>query len=288
MLSNNKIKLPPVIFGTSCLGNIYQAIPYETKLAIVSEYVRNAPGIPVFDSAGKYGAGMALEVLGKCLKDLKVDPKEVMISNKLAWYQTALTTPEPSFEKGIWKDIQHDAIQKIGYEGIIECFEQGNDLLGDYNSQMASVHDPDEYLATAANKQEEDQLYNDILDAYKALNELKLQGKVSSIGVGAKQWKVIERISNDVELDWVMIANSLTLYNHPRELMDFIDLLHQKQISVINSAVFNGGFLIGSDFYNYREVDKTSEQGKLLLDWRNIFFELCNQFNILPVLQVWH
>ena len=278
----NKIKLPPVIFGTSCLGNIYQVIPYETKLAIVKDYIKNVPGIPLFDSAGKYGAGLALEVLGKCLKELNVHPEEVIISNKLAWYQTALTTPEPTFEKGIWKDINHDAIQKISYAGIIEGFEQGNELLGDYNSQMASVHDPDEYLATAKNQQEEDKLYNDILDAYKALHELKLQGKVSSIGVGAKQWKIIERISNDVLLDWVMIANSLTLHDHPQELIAFIAQLKQKEIAVINSAVFNGGFLIGSDLYNYQQVDKTTEEGKALYQWRTTFFDLCNQFNILP------
>lgn len=279
---NNNIQLPPVIFGTSCLGNIYEATPYETKLAIVRECVNNSPGIPMFDTAGKYGAGLSLEMLGKCLKDLHVKPDEVIISNKLAWYQTELTTPEPTFEKGIWKDLTHDAVQKISYRGILECFHQGNELLGDYTSRMASVHDPDEYLATAKNKAEEDKLYNDILDAYHALLELKQQGKVAGIGVGSKQWKVIQRIAADVPLDWVMIANSLTLYSHPKELIEFIAELNAKNIAVINSAVFNGGFLIGSDFYNYNQVDKTTAEGKALYKWRDTFFELCKQFNIQP------
>ncbi|MES2776059.1 MAG: aldo/keto reductase [Bacteroidota bacterium] len=282
MSEPQKMTLPPVMFGTSCLGNIYEATPYETKLAIVSECVRHSPGIPVFDSAGKYGAGLALEVLGKALKELGVKPNEVIISNKLAWYQTELTTPEPTFERDIWKDMKNDAVQKISYDGILECFHQGNELLGDYDSQMASIHDPDEYLAAATDAADEARRYQDILDAYRALTELKEQGKVTGIGVGSKQWKVIQRIAGDVQLDWVMIANSLTLHSHPKELIAFIAGLEQKGVSVINSAVFNGGFLIGSDFYNYQEVDKNTEAGKALYKWRDDFFALCKEFGMQP------
>lgn len=281
-MTKHKIQLPSVIFGTSGLGNIYSETSYEQKLEIVKECIAESKGIPMFDSAGKYGAGMALEVLGKCLKDLNVDPDKVLISNKLAWYQVPLTTDEPTFERGVWKNLTHDAVQRISYQGIIDCFEQGNELLGDYSSQMASVHDPDEYLATAKNEEEEQKLYNDILDAYGALTELKAQGKVNSIGVGAKQWRVIQRISKDVDLDWVMIANSLTLHSHPKELIDFITELHKKEVSIINSAVFNGGFLIGGDHYNYRYIDKTSEEGEVLYHWRERFFSLCESFHITP------
>ena len=140
-------QLPPVIFGTSGLGNLYEAIPFETKLEIIKQSVLHSHGTPMFDTAGKYGAGLALEVLGKCLKALDVPKEGVIISNKLGWYQTELKTAEPTFEKGIWREMKNDAVQKISYKGILECFEQGNELLGAYDSQMASIHDPDEYLA---------------------------------------------------------------------------------------------------------------------------------------------
>jgi D-threo-aldose 1-dehydrogenase len=273
---------PPVIFGTSSLGNLYQSIPYQTKLSLVSECVANATTIPVFDTAGKYGAGLSLQALGQCLRDLSVQPNEVVISNKLGWFQVPLTAPEPTFEKGIWKDIYHDAIQKISYNGILECFYQGNELLGSYVPQMVSVHDPDEYLAKAENQAEADKLYNDILEAYKALADLKAAGKVTAIGVASKQWKVIQRIVNDVTLDWVMVANNLTLHSHPKDLIDFIAVLHKKGVSVINSAVFNGGFLIGSDHYNYAPVDITTEQGASLYKWRDGFFALCREFAVQP------
>ena len=280
---NKRISLPSVIYVTSCLGNLYEALTYNTKLAIVRECVANAPhNIVTFDTAGKYGAGLALEMLGNCLSALDVPKEKVIISNKLGWIRTPLIGDEPSFEPGVWKDLKYDAVQRISYDGILECYYQGNELLGKYEAQMVSVHDPDEYLAAANNKGDKIKRYKDILEAYRALKDLKKEGKVSSVGIGSKDWRVIERISKDVELDWVMIANSLTIHSHPKELFNFIETLNKKGVQVINSAVFNGGFLIGSDYYNYKLVEKETEEGKVLFEWREKFFTICNSFHIKP------
>jgi D-threo-aldose 1-dehydrogenase len=125
-------------------------------------------------------------------------------------------------------------------------------------------------------------LYQDVLGAYRALMELKAAGQILGVGVGAKQWRIIERISKDVALDWVMIANSLTLHDHPPALIQFIQELRQKGTLVINSAVFNGGFLIGSDYYNYRLVDQNTSEGKSLYEWRAKFWAICDQFQLKP------
>jgi D-threo-aldose 1-dehydrogenase len=117
------IDLPPVIFGTSGLGNLFIELEEQEKLKIVSECLRLSNGKVVFDSAGKYGAGLALETLGKCLHKLKARPENVIISNKLGWLRSKLITDEPTFEPGVWKNLKHDAVQKISYEGIMECFE---------------------------------------------------------------------------------------------------------------------------------------------------------------------
>lgn len=282
MTNTQPIQLPPVIFGTGGLGNLYEVIPYDIKFQIVKECVAHAPGIPVFDTAGKYGAGLALEVLGKSLKESGVTKDGVIISNKLGWYQIGLTTPEPTFERDIWKDIKNDAVQKISYDGILACFEQGNELLGEYHAQMVSVHDPDEYLAAATDDADGQKRYQDIVEAYQALFDLKAQGKVTSVGVGAKNWKAIERISKDIRLDWVMIANSLTVHSHPPDILAFVDNLNRQGTVIINSAVFNGGFLVGRNYYNYVLADELTPEGKALYEWRDTFFSICEAFNIQP------
>jgi len=274
--------LPRVIFGTSGLGNLFLVLEEEEKLDIVRECVRLSNGKVVFDSAGKYGAGLALETLGSCLKQLGVSPADVIISNKLGWLRTELRTEEPTFEPGVWKDLKYDAVQKIGYEEILECFEQGNELLGGYIPQMVSVHDPDEYLAGAGDAREAEQRYGDILEAYRALFDLKRRGKVEAVGVGAKDWKTIRRICSDVRLDWIMIANSMTIKSHPKELLDFIGRMYSQGAYIINSAVFHSGFLTGGDYYDYRKVEPGVPGDDDLLEWRRVFFDTCREFGVRP------
>ena len=129
------VAIPKVIFGTSLIGNLFKVLDDDSKLNLIRETIAQSKGTVVFDSAGKYGAGLALESLGSCLRSLGVVPGSVIISNKLGWYRVPLTTPEPTFEPGVWKDLKFDAIQKISYEGILECFEQGNELLNGYFPQ---------------------------------------------------------------------------------------------------------------------------------------------------------
>ena len=276
------VKIPPIIFGTSALGNLYTALPDETKLEIVRNTFEYVPTPVVFDSAGKYGAGLALEKLGKCLDKLNITPENVVISNKLGWKRTPLLTPEPTFEQGVWMDLKNDAVQDISYEGIMHCYEQGNQLLGKYSPQLASVHDPDEYLSAATSSKDRDLRFAQIVDGYKALKDLKQKGLVKAIGVGAKNWKVIEEVSKEVELDWVMFANSMTIMNHPQDLLNFMKSLDDKHVSIINSAVFHAGFLIGGQYYDYRLIQPDTDENKAIFKWREDFFALCAKFNISP------
>jgi len=276
------LSIPSVMLGTSGLGNLFVALDDDVKCRIVEEFIKHSQKPVVFDSAGKYGAGLALESLGKCLKKLKVDPDDVIISNKLAWVRSELKTPEPIFEPGVWKELKYDAVQRISYEGIFECFQQGNSLLDGYIPQLVSVHDPDEYLVVAKNDEEEKALYNDILEAYRALAELKKQGKVRAIGVGAKNWRAIEKISKDVDLDWVMIANSMTIRSHPKELLEFMQSLKNKNVAIFNSAIFHSGFLIGGDYFDYKLITPDNKENEELFKWREEFFALCKEYNIKP------
>jgi D-threo-aldose 1-dehydrogenase len=283
-IKNSGIKIPAIIFGTSALGNLYRSLDKKTKMAIVRESLDSIDGPVVFDSAGKYGAGLALEELGRILTEFNVLPEKVLISNKLGWLRTELNTDEPTFEKGVWKEIKFDARQEISKDGIIRCLEQGNQLLGErYRPRLLSVHDPDEYLAQAGNDAGlRKKLFNDITEAYKALFEIRKKDGSISIGVGAKDWKTIRQITEQINLDWIMIANSLTLYSHPDELVRFMSDQKDKGVTIINSAVFNGGFLLGSDYFNYRPMDRKNSEDLKVFKWRESFFKLCEEFRVRP------
>lgn len=280
-LGRTGLSVPPIVFGTSCLGNLYQIVPDATKLSLVSEMFRHCPAPVVLDSAGKYGAGMALEVIGNCLRKLEIPPEQVVISNKLGWYRVPLRGPEPTFERGVWAGIGHDAESRISHDGILECHAQGRALLGDgYGIRVVSVHDPDEYLAAAPTAAERDRRLAEVLDAYRALFGLKAKGEVAAVGIGSKDWRVIGEIAEHVDLDWVMFACSLTVHTHPPELLDLIARLHARGTGIINSAVFNAGFLTGGEWFDYRRPDPVADAP--LFAWRERFLAICGRHGVTP------
>lgn len=274
------IRLPKLIFGATSLGNLFQQPSDEEKRAIIQAWIDSGSMPIVIDSAGKYGAGLSLEVIGRELKQLGVPPEQVLISNKLAWRRVPLTTPEPTFEPGVWIGLQHDAVQDISGPGIRRCWVEGNALLGDYRAGLLSVHDPDEYLAAAKSPAEREQRLGDIVDAYRELQQLKTEGQTLGVGIGAKDWRVIKELDTLCQFDWVMIANSFTILEHPPELVEFMSELGQRGVAVINSALFHGGFLLGGNYFNYRPVDASSAADARRLELRRRLETVCQQANV--------
>ncbi len=282
-LGSTGIMVPRVVYGTSYLGNLYRKLSWEEKLELMKGWFACSEKPVMIDSAGKYGAGMALEVIGKGLSSLEIDPDEIVISNKLGWYRVPLTTDEPTFEPGAWKDLEYDCVQRFGYEGIMDCFRQGNELLGGtYLSEVVSVHDPDEYLFAASDEEERSRRFSEVLESYRALFDLKKQGKVRAVGIGSKDWRIIEELYDHVPFDWVMLANSFTIYCHPDELIRFMDRISKNGAGIINSALFHGGFLTGGEKFDYRDVDPGSEEGKIIYSWRDDFFKICEEHGVSP------
>ena len=277
------LSIPTIIYGTSFMGNLYHELPEEVKLKIMQQWFAVSESAPMIDTAGKYGAGLALEVIGEGLKKLGVHKEDIIISNKLGWYRVPLTTVEPTFEPGVWVNLKYDAVQKISYSGILECWEQGCQLLGGYyKPQVVTVHDPDEYLLAATDAADRKQRFNDILEAYKALFELKEKGEVKAVGIGAKDWLIIRELYDHVKFDWVMFANKLTIYHHPPEIIEFIERIHTDGVGIINSAIFNAGFLTGGEYFDYRKIDPDLASDQALLAWREAFFAICKKYNVAP------
>ena len=279
---NTGLRLPRIVFGNSYFGNLYRVLPDETLGAIVEQWVAQTQGPVVIDSAGKYGAGLALENTARHLRKLGIHPDQVVLSNKLAWKRVPLTSAEPTFESGIWADLKHDAVQCISYDGILECWEQGCELLGEYTPSLVSIHDPDEFLDAATSSADRSDRLNRIEDAYRALHDLKNQGRVKAIGIGAKNWRVIAELYERVALDWILFANSMTIMRHPPELVAFMEQAQRQNVGIINSAVFHGGFLTGGSHFDYRLVEEKREQDAPLFDYRRRLANLCDQWDIQP------
>ena len=283
------MKLTPIIFGTSCLGNLYKVVPFETKVAIAAEWFK-AFDRPVIDSAGKYGAGLSLDCIGRALRELGKQPGDLAISVKLGWRRSRRLAAgeEPTFGPGAWAGLEWDAVQDISYDGILRCFAEAKELLGGFPVDLVSVHDPDEYLAHAESQRGGDgqnsafsAALREIKDAYNALFELKARGEVKGVGIGAKDWRVIRLLWRDgVTFDWAMFACAPTLLVHPPELLDFVRELKAAGVTLIDSAVFNGGFLTGGDMIDYRTADPVKDAAAFA--FRDRYLALCRAYALDP------
>jgi D-threo-aldose 1-dehydrogenase len=282
-LGKTGLNVPQIIYGTSYLGNLYRALPYEDKLSLMKKWFECTEKPVVIDTAGKYGAGLALEMIGKGLEDLRIEQDDIVISNKLGWYRVPLETDEPTFEPGAWADLENDAIQTFSYDGIIKCYEQGNHLLGGtYKTELVSIHDPDEYLFAASNVEDRQKRLSEVLESYRALFNLKEQDQVKAVGIGSKDWQTITELYEHVPFDWVMLANSFTIFSHPPNLLEFIDQLHDDGVGIINSAVFHGGFMTGGELFDYQDIPPDSTKGNIIYPWRGRFNEICHKYGVLP------
>jgi len=282
-LGKTGLTVPQIVYGTSYLGNLYKALPYEDKLALMKKWFECTETPVVIDSAGKYGAGLALEVIGKGLADMGVSPEDIVISNKLGWLRVPLETEEPTFEPGAWVDLENDAVQTFSYDGIIKCHRQGNELLGGtYRADVVSIHDPDEYLFAATDDSDRARRLDEILESYRALFDLKKDSEAKAVGIGSKDWKTIKELYEHVPFDWVMLANSFTIFHHPPELLEFIDRLHTDGVGIINSAVFHGGFLTGGDLFDYQDIRPGTAKGRIIYPWRDRFNEICEKHGVTP------
>jgi D-threo-aldose 1-dehydrogenase len=286
---------PPLIFGTSSLGNLYVALSRETKRSIISEVVKQADihnCSVMFDTAGKYGAGLALEELGAILTELGISPQEVAISNKLGWKRVPLQTSGPTFELDIWVGITNDAVQVISHDGITDCFNQGNELLGGtFRTSIVSMHDPDEYIFAGPNRQKQaaaplpdceryERLKRKgaVVEAIRTMHQWKNDGLVERVGIGSKDIHTIVEIQKEVPLDWAMTACSFTIYSHPPEMLQIFEKLRHQNVIIINSAIFNAGFLLGGDHFNYVKINEVDQAP--LFHWRKQFFQVCEEFQV--------
>nr|WP_252734018.1 aldo/keto reductase [Pseudoalteromonas sp. C2R02] len=84
------------------------------------------------------------------------------------------------------------------------------------------LHAPDEYLAAAKNQDDFKQRQQDILDTNKALLELRDAGIVESVGVGFKDVRFIDFISDHIQLDWAMFECSITPFTHEPSTLNLL------------------------------------------------------------------
>ena len=236
------LKLPGanrLVLGCAPIGGLYA--PVEEGEAAATLAQAWSQGVRAFDTAPLYGVGLSEERLGKFIA---THPRhEVLLSSKVG---RVLADPvdEVAGVEGFFGTPPRVARVDYSRDGVRRSIEQSCARLGVDHLDIALVHDPVHDPEVA------------LKESYPALEELRTEGVVTAIGVGALDVGVLERYCLETEIDCILVAARYSLLDASAAERLF-PLCLERSVAVLAAGVYNSGVLAdprpGAPF-NYRPV----------------------------------
>jgi len=230
--------------GTSALAGLYRPINRKA----VDEVLHTAwdHGIRYFDTAPHYGNGAAEGLLGDFLRG----KQDWVISTKVGRILSPDLDP-PAVVNGFHNAWPFKQKFDFTYDGIMRSFEHSLQRLGLNRIDILFVHDigdPDAGTDTLEHRSQ-------LLDSgVKALEELKSNGDIKSLGLGVNTVEVCEDMIGKFDMDLILLAGRYTLLDQSAELRLF-PKLKEHNIRLVIGGVFNSGILatgsVHGAHYNY-------------------------------------
>ena len=210
--------------GTAQLGGLFSSIEEsEGQSLIDTAFTR---GIRYFDTAPHYGKGVSERRLGSYLSKYPRD--SWVLSSKVG----RLLVPTDKEEDSFFHDADNSVERLNDYSesGIRRSFEESLQRMHLESIDIVYIHDPDDFPDEAINH------------AYPALEKLRSEGLIKSIGIGMNYNEIPTRMINETDIDVVMSAGRYTLLDQSAEVELFPAAL-RKGVSIISVGVFNSGVL---------------------------------------------
>jgi D-threo-aldose 1-dehydrogenase len=286
--------VPRLGVGTVPLGNMLGEVGItvddEEAAGIVAAAHRL--GARLIDTAPQYGSGLAERRVGAALAGLPRD--EMVVSTKVGRLLRPVTTASKVFnvlrqsvtgpERGPALIARHaarlgkrlvgrdpayplgfpfdrgderalEAYFDFSYDGVMRSVEGSLSRMGLDRVDMLFIHDPDEHHDEA------------LAGAYRALDSLRAEGSVRSIGVGMNQSAMLTRFALEAEFDCFLLAGRYTLLDQSG-LEDLLPAAAQRGMRVNIGGVFNSGLLADPRpgvAFDYHAVADNSEPLKRAL-----------------------
>ena len=233
--------------GGAPLGNLFEAVSDgEARQLVAAAW---AGGCRSFDTAPHYGHGLSERRLGDALRGRPRDA--FVLSSKVG----RLLVPDagaPRAQHG-YVDIppfrQH---WDFGAAGTRRSVEDSLQRLGLARLDVAYVHDPD----AATHGADAPKVLRQVLkETLPALRQLRGEGLVGAIGLGANDVTVVLQVLAEADLDALMLAGRYSLLDHAA-LPELLPLCMARGVRVALGGVFNSGILAtgtrgGAATFNY-------------------------------------
>ena len=210
--------------GTAQLGGLFSSVEESEGQALIDAAISH--NIKYFDTAPHYGKGVSEKRLGRYLSQYPGD--SWVLSSKVG----RLLIPTSKEDDSYFLDADNSVERFNDYSesGIRRSFEESLQRLGLESIDIVYIHDPDDFHEEA------------IKYAYPALERLRSEGLIKSIGVGMNFNELPTRMVMETDIDVVMNAGRYTLLDQSAELELFPAAIHNG-VSIVSVGVFNSGVL---------------------------------------------
>jgi D-threo-aldose 1-dehydrogenase len=195
-----KFRLPRFGLGGSPIGDLPG--PDGDAVATATIDAAYQAGIRYFDTAPRYGGGRSERRFGTALA--RRPREEFLLSTKVG------------------RTI--DGTADFSAEGIRRSLIESGERLG-LRIDLALLHDPGEHHKQA------------VEEAYPVLDELRSEGVIGAVGAAADDWRTLDRLVRDTELDAVLLAGQYSLLD--RSATPLLDRCRAGGVLAIVSGVLS-------------------------------------------------
>lgn len=282
------IHLPKAVFDSRILGNWHAAPTAAEKSQLVRAWFESSTGPIAIDTATKYGAGLALQVLNKHLCEQQVAANRLIAIHHLGWYPVPSGSDSTAFDRENWLAISGDAELRLSPEGIRQCWQHYTQQTSDnHRARMLSLQDVTQYLSLANNSQELASRKAAVIDTFAALKELASDEHPPALGMHVGNRRIFEEVDQHITLDWVMVSGVAALAEHSAADAAWLTDLASRGIAVIEAAPFGRGDSnargSSSKGLSQPSAEKSGLSGRAQgPDWPQQFAALCLKHEIHP------
>jgi D-threo-aldose 1-dehydrogenase len=223
--------------GGASIGGLFRPVDDADAIALVDHAWEI--GVRSFDVAPLYGYGNGERRMGAALAPRPRDA--YVISTKVG----RLVRPRADIPADADVDRQSDGVRDDAYytdlgdrgvvfdfssDGVRRSLEESLERMGLSRIDIAYIHDPDDHWDGV------------MRGAYPALERLRAEGTVRSIGAGMNQSTMLARFVAETDIDIVMLAGRYTLLDQ-EALPDLLPRCAERGVAVMVVGVMNSGVL---------------------------------------------
>ena len=199
-VGKTQLKIDVLGLGGAPLGGNFADLDYAQGIEIISAALD--AGMSYFDTAPWYGFGRSERVVGDQLRG-----KSYILSSKVGRLLApgAVATP---MDFGMIDPLPFHPVYDYSYDGVMRAFEDGLQRLGLDRIDILLAHD----IGTFQHGDDNAKHFKDLQEGgYKAMAELRADGRVQAIGLGVNENQVCLDALNIGQWDVFLLAGRYTL-----------------------------------------------------------------------------